>query len=75
MKSCTQIFITRYLFIQIVADKWEHNQSTWRLLYEKWLYKCYNVYEGYIGFDTEQAENMKSEKYKKDKKLVFQKTK
>ena len=35
-------------------------QSTWHLLYKQWLCECYKVYEDYIEFDTEQAENTKS---------------
>ena len=27
--------------------------------YEQWLVKCYEVYEGYINFNTEQVENTK----------------
>ena len=35
------------------------SQKTWHLLYKHWLCKCFKVYEDYIEFDTEQAENTK----------------
>ena len=36
------------------------NQNTWHLPNKHWLCKCYKVWEDYIEFDTEQAENTSS---------------
>ena len=47
--------MARYLLLQIAFIKWTKSQSTWHL-YKQWLYK---VYEDYIEFIKEQAENMK----------------
>ena len=43
------------------------NHSSWLLLYKQWLSKCYNVYQDYIKFNTEQAENTKSAEKQKNK--------
>ena len=34
-------------------------QVAWHL-HKQWLYNCYKIYEDYIEFDIEQAENTKS---------------
>ena len=46
IKRCTQVFMIRYLFLQIRSNKWEH------LLYIQSLRKCYKAYVAYIECNT-----------------------
>ena len=41
------------------------NKNTEYLTPKQWFCKCYKVYEDYIEFDTEQAENKKSSERQK----------
>ena len=68
IRSCNQIFMSQYLFLQLVTNKWEHflrvpdtcgisNDYT----------NIIKVYENYIEFNTEQVDNRSIE----IPKLVF----
>ena len=60
------MFITRYLFLEIIENKNKKWVPDTHLVYKQWLCKCYEVYENYIEFYTMQ-------KAHKNKKLVSQK--
>ena len=47
-------------------------QITWHLHKQRWC-KCYKIYEDYIKFDAEQAENTKSAERLKKKNDSFPK--
>ena len=54
IKSCTQCLLRE----QTVSHK--EDKNTDYHLYKQRLCKCYKVFEDYIKFNTEQAENTKS---------------
>ena len=58
--------MSRIMFLKIVCKEWEQKQSTWHLLYKQWLYKCYEVHEDQIEFQTEQVENTTSAERQKN---------
>ena len=49
------------LQIVLISD----NKSKEYLTWTQWLCKCFNVYQDYIKFDTEQAENTKRAEWQK----------